>query len=151
MATKHIKNAHARNPAAYYIGKTQEALVNSGATGMQMKFDGNGRIEAIAFSLPSPAGQGSLNFQLPCEWQKFQEVMRLSNAPRHKDDEYCYKVAWANIMDWVEAQMALYETHMVTMPQVFLPFVTTKSGQTLFEVVATDPTKLLGSGDQHGN
>lgn len=151
MATKYIKNAHARNPASYYIGKTQDALVAHGAVGIQMKFDGNGRIEAIAFALPSPTGQGTMGFQLPCEWRKFQEVMRQQNAPRHKDDEYCYKVAWANIMDWVDAQMALYETEMVTMPQVFLPFVTTKSGQTLFEVVAQDPAKLLGSGDSHGN
>ena len=83
-------------------------------------------------------------FQLPCQWRKFQEVLKQQDFRRWDEDEYCYKVAWANIKDWVEAQMALYETEMVTMPQVFLPFATTKDGRTLSEVIHDSPERLLG-------
>jgi hypothetical protein len=115
-----------------------------------MMFDGEGRISAISFALPSPTGEGLLSFQLPCEWRKFQQVLKEQEFRRWDEDEYCYKVAWANLKDWIEAQMALYETEMVTMPQVFLPFVKTQSGETLFEVVAQNPDKLLGSGYDNG-
>lgn len=147
MGTKFIKNAQATKAAGYYIQKVQDALVSHGAIGIQMMFDGEGRISAISFALPSPVGEGNMAFQLPCEWRKFQQVLKEQEFRRWDEDEYCYKVAWANIKDWVEAQMALYETEMVTMPQVFLPFATTRTGQTLFDVVAQDPGKLLGSGD----
>ena len=91
---------------------------------------------------------GQMTFQLPCEWRRFQEVLKKQDVRRWDEDEYCYKVAWANIKDWVEAQMALYETQMVSMPQIFLPFVRTKNGQTLFELVATNPSNyLLDKGD----
>ena len=113
---------------------------------MQMMYDGERRISAISFALPAINGQGTMAFQLPCQWRKFQQVMKNQNFPRSNDDEYAYKVAWANLKDWVEAQMALYETEMVTMPQVFLPFATTRDGRTLSEVIATDPGFLLGDG-----
>lgn len=145
--SKYIKNASATKGAAYYIGKVQEALVEHGAVGMQMMYDADKRISALSFGLPAISGEGTIGFQLPCQWRKFQQVLKEQNFPRCNDDEYAYKVAWANIKDWVEAQMALYETEMVTMPQVFLPFATTKDGRTLSEVIASDPGRLLGNGE----
>ncbi len=145
---KYIKNAQATKGAEYYISKVNEALIAHGAVGIQTIYD-NGRITALSFALPSISGQGTMAFQLPCNWRKFQQVLLNQNVPRCNDDEYAYKVAWANIKDWIEAQMALYETEMVTMPQVFLPFATTKDGRTLAEVIASDPSRLLGSGENH--
>ena len=43
------------------------------------------------------------------------------------------------------AQLAFYETEIVEMPQVFLPFATDARGQTLYEKVI-DGKFLLGSG-----
>lgn len=60
----------------------------------------------------------------------------ISTSPR------CTWVGWGegscdqagrNIRDWVMAQLALYETEMVDMGQVFLPFATDTKGQTLYE------------------
>ena len=144
MTQKYIKNAQATKGASHYIQKVQDALVSHGAVGIQMMFDGEGRISAISFALPSPGGNDNMAFQLPCQWRKFQEVLKQQDFRRWDEDEYCYKVAWANIKDWVEAQMALYETEMVTMPQVFLPFATTKDGRTLSEVIHDSPERLLG-------
>jgi hypothetical protein len=45
------------------------------------------------------------------------------------------------------AQLALYETQMVELPQVFLPFVTGKGGKTLYEQVSSGQF-LLGSGNE---
>jgi hypothetical protein len=45
------------------------------------------------------------------------------------------------------AQLALYETEIVDMPQVFLPFATDAKGQTLYEKVAQSKF-LLGLGEE---
>lgn len=134
MSQKKIKNWAITQPASYYIGRTQEALIQHGAVGIQTMYDDQKRISALNFGLKFKEGN-VVSFQLPCEWAKFQQVLLEQEAPRAGQDEYCYRVAWANIMDWVEAQMALYETQMVTMPQVFLPFATDSTGVTLFEKV----------------
>ena len=42
------------------------------------------------------------------------------------------------------AQLALYETEIVDMPQVFLPFATDAKGQTLYEKVAQSKFLLGG-------
>ena len=140
-----IKNYSARGPVSKYYGKIQEVLIKHGASGIQMMFDGDGRISAIAFMLPSP-NSGSMTFQLPCDWRRFQIVLKKQGVAKWKNDDYAYMVAWANLLDWVEAQMTLYETQMVSMPQIFLPFVESKDGRTLFEHIAEDPHKyLLGS------
>jgi len=141
-----IKNYTASRPTLEYIGKVQAALIAHGANGIQMMFDGDGRVSALAFVLPSPQG-GHLTFQLPCEWRRFEQVLKHQNVKRWDDDDYAYRVAWANLKDWVEAQMALYETQMVTMPQIFLPFVKGNDGRTLFEQIAENPSKYLLGGN----
>jgi len=45
------------------------------------------------------------------------------------------------------AQLALYETEIVEMPQVFLPFATDAKGQTLSEKMLNGKL-LLGPGSQ---
>jgi hypothetical protein len=45
---------------------------------------------------------------------------------------------------WVLAQMALYETQIVELPQVFLPFATGQNGKTVYEMVGNG--LLLGDG-----
>jgi hypothetical protein len=56
--------------------------------------------------------------------------------------------AWRNIRDWVMAQLALYETEIVDMPQVFLPFATDGQGKILYEHVQAHPQFLLGPGPE---
>ena len=63
------------------------------------------------------------------------------------EEEYVYRVAWRNIRDWVMVQLALYETEIVEMPQVFLPFATDAQGQTLYDKMRSGEL-LLGDGWQ---
>ena len=51
-------------------------------------------------------------------------------------EEHVYRVAWRIIKDWVEAQMALLETEMVKIEQIFLPYIITKDGKTVYEIMA---------------
>lgn len=141
-----IKNTYAKLGAGAYLTQIQDALVAHGAVGMQMMYDTDRRISSLQFALPFKDGK-NISFALPCEWRKFQQVLINQNAHRCNDDEYAYKVAWANLKDWVLAQMALYETEIVTMPQIFLPFAVDHSGRTFYEI-ASSTGLLLGDGKQ---
>jgi hypothetical protein len=60
-------------------------------------------------------------FSLPVHWCRFQRVLELEQVKRWDEEENVYRVAWRNMWDWVMAQLALYKTEMVDMPQVFVP------------------------------
>lgn len=122
----------------------QTSLVKNGARAMQMKYDDEGRIEALSFMLVIDGKE--VGFSLPVQWRKFQALLKEQKVNRWDDDDYCYRVAWRNVRDWVLAQMAFYETQMVTVPQVFLPFATAKDGRTLAEHISDNPQFLLGGG-----
>ncbi len=142
---KAIKNYTTKVPASRSVEEIQAALVKAGASGVLYEYEqGTGRILALKFVLQM--GEQKVGFSLPVEWRKFQAVLKRDRVPRYDDEEYCYRVAWRNIRDWVLAQMALYETQMVDLPQVFLPFAVGKDGATLYERVANGGF-LLGPGN----
>ena len=43
------------------------------------------------------------------------------------------RVAWRILKDWVEAQMALLDIEMVRFEEIFLPYIETKDGRTVYE------------------
>lgn len=138
-----IKNYTTQVPASRSIQEIQDSLVKHGALGLLLEYEqGTGRIKSLKFILEL---QGSkLPFQLPIDWKKFQQVLKNDRVSRWNDEEYCYRVAWRCLRDWILAQMALFETQMVSIPQIFLPYAVTRTGQTLFETMAENPQILLG-------
>lgn len=78
-------------------------------------------------------------------WRLFQAVLKKQQIKKWDDEDYVYRVAWRNIRDWVLAQLALYETQMVELPQIFLPFAQGKNGKTVYESIQSG-TFLLGEG-----
>lgn len=140
-----IKNYTTKVPASRSIEEIQVALVKAGAVGVLYEYEqGTGRIAALKFLLP--VQDKKVGFSLPVQWRMFQAVLKKDRIKRWDDEDYCYRVAWRCIRDWVLAQMALYETQMVELPQVFLPFAAGKDGKTLYEQIATG-NFLLGSGE----
>ena len=142
---KAIKNYTTKVPAARSIEEIQASLVQHGAMGVLYEYEQDtGRIAALKFILP--VKDQKVGFALPVQWRKFQAVLKKQNVSRAGDEDYCYRVAWRDIRDWVLAQMALYETEIVELPQVFLPFAVTKDGETFYDKVASGQF-LLGNGE----
>lgn len=127
-------------PANRSINEIQESLVKHGATDILFNYEeGTGRIEALKFMLPVKGKKEA--FALPVNWQRFQQVLKNQKAGKWNDEDYVYLVAWRNIRDWVLAQMALYETAIVDIPQVFLPFMT-RGKSTLYEAIMSGQLQL---------
>jgi len=137
-----LKNTYSTLSASRYIEKIETALVLGGATGIG-KFYEEGKIIGLQFTLDIKGK--NVDFKMPVGWKKVQQVLKNEGAKRAEDDEYAYRVSWAILCDWVEAQMAIIASENVSMPQLFLPFAVSKNGNTLFDAVMG--SNLLGNGN----
>ncbi len=52
------------------------------------------------------------------------------------------RVAWRILKDWVRAQMAILETEMVSVEQIFLPYMEAKDGRTVYELMVANGLAL---------
>ena len=141
-------------PAERTIGEIQKMLSSHGVTAMMTEYDGP-HVSAVSFQIK--VNDKPLGFKLPCNWKAVMEIMRPKNprniydAKRKAAQEEALKaqairVAWRIIHTWVKAQLALVEVNMVTVSQVFLPYMQVSPNQTLYEKIAADPNFLPGDG-----
>ncbi|HEY2627025.1 MAG TPA: hypothetical protein VGI41_09785 [Candidatus Udaeobacter sp.] len=80
-------------------------------------------------------------FRLPANVEAVQRILKkqalTGKIPRrYADDiEQATRTAWRILKDWLLAQLALIETGMATVEQVFLPYAQNASGQTVYEAL----------------
>ena len=141
-----MKNYTTKVSAARSIEAIQTALVKHGATGILYEYEpGTGRIAALRFRLP--LHEHTVSFALPVNWRQLQRVLQEQKVARWQEEGYVYRVAWRTIHDWVMAQLAFYDTAMVEMGQLFLPFAMVNEQETLYEKVVAGQF-LLGDARQ---
>lgn len=111
----------------------------------------DGTLEAISFAMDINGRMAG--FRLPALTENVVQIMYGGKTAYGREKkitplqrEQAYKTAWANIRDWIDAQMALVATRQVEVAQVFLPYMVMQGNQTLYEKVVTNPEFLLGSG-----
>lgn len=129
------------------IGEITKMLVKAGASKILTDYDDTGNIVSLSFQLSLEGNM--VGFTLPTDWRPVQLVLREQRRrnSRVKDDEaQARRVAWRITKDWVEAQLAIIETRMVTTAQVFLPYAVTNNGQLMYQYIAEN-TNILALGD----
>jgi len=144
--TIRIKNATSRTGAN--MEKIQRLLSENGAQKVMMDYRGDGTLESITFAMMI---NGKLaGFRLPAMVDNVAEIMfggedrwgrKKDINQSHRDKAYI--TAWANIRDWLDAQMALVQTRQAEVVQIFLPYMVMKDDRTLYEQVISDPKFLL--------
>lgn len=99
----------------------------------------DGCVSGLAFEV---AVNGTpLYFKLPARIEAVEKVMEIQRKqgkmrPGLVNREQATRVAWRILKDWVEAQMALIDTGMVQMQEVFLPYMLAdKEGRTVYEIM----------------
>ena len=137
-------------PVSRTISQIQAKLVEHGVRAVMMEYGDDGRITALAFNVKMPNGE--LPIRLPIDAAATLRVLQRQadnrEIPgRYAKEEHAYRVAWRIIKDWIEAQMSLLETEMVRMEEIFLPYVITPGGKTVYQVMA-EKHFLLGPGEQ---
>ena len=140
-----LLNYTTKVPVVRSVQEIQKSLVKAGASSIMQDFNEDGEMSAIAFKIT--LNGTNISFRLPSKTAEVFEVMKYDGTPRSfLTPEHAQRVAWRIIKDWVEAQMAIVATNMVTLPQVFLPYAVRPDGTTLYDMIAANPQFLLISG-----
>lgn len=80
-------------------------------------------------------GQTAL-YSLPCRFDAVLVVMTKQRVPNSfLNKEQAIRTGWRILKDWVEAQMAIVETEMVDISEVFLPYMVTRGGDRLYDYI----------------
>lgn len=135
---KSLKNYTSRTPVNNIIKDITEILLDFGATGVGFDYK-DGYIKGIQFKINVMGGDKLVI--VPCEWEK---VKVLLSGPKSKcPNDKAYRVAMANVRDWLDAQLAMMATNMVEFPQIFLPYMTNNEGKSLYEAMKQSNFYLL--------
>ena len=139
-------------PVQKTAGDILSLLVRAGATQVSLDYQ-DGKIVGMRFTYPVDGFP--VAFRLPVRTEPVFKIINGRRTPdawkqfnrdamAAKDREQAERVAWRQLLRWIEAQIAMVETGMVKTDEVFLPYVATASGQTLYEhFIATGAAQRL--------
>jgi hypothetical protein len=116
-------------------------------------YNETGEPTGITFTVK--VGSQEIPFRLPANVQKVEQIfinMRVKKPEKWNSDyeqvmkriqKQASMTAWRTIKDWIDAQMAFIETDMVTLQELFLPYVQLQDGMTLYRHLETRGFKQI--------
>lgn len=127
------------------IGAIQGCLVKHGARKIMQDYDGEGRPQSLCFAINTKFGVRGI--RLPANVDAVHKVLEKQKVKC--DREQAERVAWRILKDWVEAQMAILESEMVQMDEIFLPYMVAKDGLTTYELYRENQL-MIGAPSENG-
>lgn len=140
-----IKNYTTTIKAEKTVTEIQQILAKHKAKAILTEYDNEGNVMALSFKVETK--NGDVGIRLPVNTDKVLQVLknqRKNNSQVKDTKEQAIKTGWRNIKDWIDAQMALIETEMVTIDQIFLPYILNNNGQTLYEAFSNNQLMIGG-------
>lgn len=123
-------------PATKTAGQIQELLALSGADAVEIKYD-RGQASGIAFRIIRNGHP--LQFALPIRWQAVYRLMQVAKVKSRSggrvkkvNEGQARRTAWRQVLRWIEAQLALIDTNIVEIEEVFLPYMQVDPDGTTF-------------------
>jgi hypothetical protein len=136
-----IKNYASEKSLDAIFAELQRALGSHGAKQISYDYGDDGKVHGVQLGIK--VNDRFVPIKLPARVEKAQAALKRQwdeGTISHKRgrENTCgygqaYRVAWRNILDWVQAQMALLEIGMAKMEEVFLPYMQDRQGLTFFE------------------
>jgi hypothetical protein len=127
------------------LGEVQGMLARAKAKRITLDYT-NGAPSAVEFAVDTRMGERW--FALPANVDAVQTTLRRQNVTlKYQSREHAARVAWRIIKDWLEAQLALIESGMVTLDEVMLPYMLMENGQTLYLNVLEKHLALPAAGE----
>ena len=117
------------------VSEIEYILMKHGAKSIMKNYEGQS-ITGLSFLIDT--GTAQIPVIMPVKVDECLKVLKKEKRenPRKqiKDTrEQAERVAWRILKDWVEAQMALLDIEMVKFEEIFLPYIETNNGQTIYE------------------
>lgn len=117
------------------VSEIEYILMKHKAKSIIKNYEGES-ITSLSFLIDT--GMQQLPIRLPVKVDECLKVLQKEKRENPKKQikdtrEQAERVAWRILKDWVEAQMALLDIEMVRFEEIFLPYIETNSGKTIYE------------------
>lgn len=116
------------------VSEIEYILMKHKAKSIMKNCDGES-ITGLSFLIDT--GIQLIPIRLPVRVEECFEVLKKEKAKGTKNikatREQAERVAWRILKDWIEAQMALLDIQMVRLEEIFLPYIETNGGKTIYE------------------
>lgn len=126
------------------VNEVQQILSKHNVSHFSIKNEGTFPV-ALSFTIDYKGMP--LNFLLPCNHEGVLNCLKKDRkVPRaNKNSEQALRTSWRIIKDWIEAQMAIVESELAPIQEVFMPYlVINATGETLSaRILNGDGMKLL--------
>lgn len=128
------------------VSEIEYILVKHGAKSIMKNYDGES-VSGLSFLIDT--GIRQVPIRLPAKTEECLKVLKKQKKENPKKQikdtkEQAERVAWRILKDWIEAQMALLDIEMVSFEEIFLPYIETKNGKTVYEQLAEKQFMLEG-------
>lgn len=138
-------SATTKVPASRTIHEICELLVKKGATSINTRYGPDGNPNGLSWAMK--IRDTHLHFELPVRLAGVEAVLvkeARSFEARKKAREATPRIAWRQLLRWVEVQMAMIEIGMVDFAQVFLPYMLAPgSGKTMWALCEAETFKQI--------
>lgn len=119
------------------VNEIQKRLVKAGAKKIVFDYELELPVN-ITFSYPTKTG--NMLFSLPLKFNGIGKLMKQQGIAG--GDDQAINIGWRIMKDWIVAQLALVDAEAAELPEVFLPYSVTKTGQTLWDYLKDDQNIL---------
>ncbi|MDB5057217.1 MAG: uncharacterized protein JWO59_689 [Chloroflexi bacterium] len=127
-----IMNYTTKIPASRTIAEIQRILARYGASAITTRYE-EGKPSGLTFTITTEWA-GTHTYILPANiegvWQRL--IDDLGEHHRGASMEQAARVAFRILKDWVQVQMALIEADMAEIDEIFLPYLQTPAGTSLY-------------------
>lgn len=127
------------------VSEIEYILVKHKAKSIMKDYNDDGAIISLSFLID--LGYTQLPIKMPVKTEKcllVLEKQKKTNKNIKATYDQAERVAWRNLKDWVEAQMALIDIDQVVLEEVFMPYIVDNNGKTLFDRVKEQQFLLIG-------
>lgn len=147
-----LKNYTSEVPTSQTVYRIEQVLIKCGAAGISKEYASTaGEIAAVSFAIETP--NGKVNIRLPVDVERALDALWLdyvdgdkltpdgkalhwaTRKKKKRSDfrDQAARTAWKIVQDWVEVQMSMIQLKQAETLQVFLPYVITSTGETMFK------------------
>ena len=118
------------------LSEIEYILMKHSAKSIMKNFEDN-HITGLSFLID--VGNQQIPVRLPVKIDECLEILKKEKANGTKNikatREQAERVAWRILKDWIEAQMALLDIHMVQLQEIFLPYIELPDGNTIYQTL----------------
>ena len=131
----------------------QKLLKQIGVRDMLINYDEDGEVQGVSFTIDKD-GQ-LIPFKLPANHEPLWKLAQEGRTRYIRNEQQARRVAWRQILRWIQAQIAMIEIGMVSADEIFLPYMMISDKQTVYDkylvtgydkYLVTGIGKLLGPG-----